>query len=286
MANLFDTIKNNLSQVGAQPIPQQDNTQAIQTLARGATGKETTPGSTPRLSNLAEQVATNQANLQQQEQQQKAKLQAAEIGQAQEGQAQQEQGQQAELDERSIQQQEDYSGKANQLLRQFEQNKNELDLRKDAARLEQLGVGMRLADDKYTTNLRMEGQRARLDNEASFDEAIQKAVFSDEMSLFNNDLQFRSMMRAKGRDFEQEMKDIDFDFAMKLADTNTKAENQKRLWAGIGKVIDTGAEAYKESNTGRGAAPAASSVSPSLTEEEGPDEYFGSNTPIASFEEG
>ena len=114
----------------------------------------------------------------------------------------------------------------------FEQQGAQLDIKKNQAKLEQAGFLMRLSDDKYTTNLQMNGRRDRLDSEAGFKEALLRTTFADELDLFNNDLEFRALMRADDRAFQERLAKMNIDMAIKLASAENQAAGATQMWTG------------------------------------------------------
>lgn len=249
MASLQDTIRANLT--GQTLAPEHrtgaatDQTGALQSLLSARGGKAVGGGApTPRLSNVQEQVQQNLARQQAEQQQQTGQLQATQIEQAAAGQKQQMEQQVAQVEQSRVEAIDRYTAESERLLRDFSREGQQLNFQKDAAKLEQLGFNLRLADDKYLNKLQIEGKRARLDNDRNFEYELAKSVFADEQELFNSNLQFKSLMRAKDREFERELSNIDIASALQIASARADAANSATLWTGLGNVVSSGIAAY------------------------------------------
>lgn len=249
MASLQDTIRANLT--GQNTAPEQragaatDNTGALQSMLAARGGKAVEGGApTPRLSNVQEQVQQNLAKVQQEQQQQAGATQATQVEQANQGQQQQMSQQMQQVDQSRVESVDKFTAESDRLLRDFQQQGQQINFQKDAAKLEQLGFNLRLSDEKYVNQLKMAGTKARLDNANNFEYELSKSVFADEQELFNSNLQFKSLMSAKGRDFERELSNIDIETALQVAATNANAANSATLWTGLGNTVSAGISAY------------------------------------------
>lgn len=249
---LLDLIKGNL-EATANPTAVggiNDTTSQISALNVAKTGKVARPTTGPRSSNLQEQIAAGQAALGVSELQQQAKIKAAELGQAEKAQTEQQGLQERQLDEASLQQHDTYANQSARILQELSQQGRALDFKKDAARVEQLGISTRLANDKYTTQLEQEGARSRLDTEIGFDEALQNAIWADEKDLLDHDMEFRTAINAKQNDFNEYMQNMGFDRALDIAEAEKKAANQRMIWEGISSLGSAGIGAYQTQKQG------------------------------------
>lgn len=252
MASLFDMISKNLKGGATAPEAQagalKDNTAGMQTLLRARGGKAVGGGTAPALSNLTEQMAASQAAQEADRLAQEAKI--ADVGMQQQlAQAKEsEEADIAQLDESRMSQQDEYQNRLDGILNDFSQQGAKLDFNKNRAKLEQAGFLMRLSDDKYLTNLEIEGRKNRLESEAAFDEALARAAFADEFELMRDDLEFRAMIKADDRKFREELANMDINTALALASAANQQAAQTQMWSGLSTLAQAGAQAF--SNTG------------------------------------
>ncbi len=223
--------------------------QALQRLASQVkTGKAGTgqAAGDAELSNVQQQLAEQQTAAAAEQLQQAGTIAATELGQQQTAAEMQVSQQEFETEERRLNLNQQYQQSLTNLITEYEQNFAQLDARKQQAKLEQIGFLMRLADDKYTTQLQINGRRARLENEYAFKENLQRAVFDDELELLSSNLMFRQLLNMDNREWKEQMQDIDIDFAMQIALAETKAASTQAVISGVGEVVTAGAKTYKE----------------------------------------
>jgi hypothetical protein len=255
MANtLLDTIKQNL-QAPSSGTPNAaplgiNQTAQTQQLLQAKSGRAVADTGQPRISNIGEQLANRQAQLGQQQLQQQGQTAAANVQQEEEYRQAQESTQTAALDEQSLEQMDQYTRQNEAILDEYSQGQRQLDLNKDKAKLEQVGFMARLSNQQYIDNLQREGARARLDNDTNFRENLARSVFDDEQDMFKDDLTFRSMINADNRSFADQLQNIDVDYALKMAEAENQAANQRMMWTGVGNVTSGGIQAYA-SNAGQ-----------------------------------
>jgi hypothetical protein len=254
--NLLDTIKKNMQQPTGSPsqlaiTPQQgaqasdiNQTSQVSKLLAAGSGKATAPGASPTTSNLAEQIQQNQAQLAQDQVAQQGQQQAFQLGQQQRAQEQKVSQQNRQLTEQGLAQQDEFTRQNEALLNSYQNGTKQMNLQKDKARLEQLGFDLRLGNQQYLDNLQREGARSRLDNQVSFGESLQRAVWDDENELFSDSLEFRTILGADQRSFNDQIAQMDLDFAMQVANAQAQEANQRMMWEGIGGLTSAGVKAY------------------------------------------
>lgn len=248
--SLLEKVKQNMENLGAaNPAPSLTQTESLQKLRQAGTGRAGTEGSTPRRSNLQEVQTAEQGEEAFGQVQQSANLQSAQIGQAQDSIKQEENQSQRKWNEQQLNLREQLIRQTNDIITEYQQSGRQLDFQQEAARVEQLGVMMRLQDSKYTDKLKMEGKRARLDNALSFQDAMLRTVFEDEKGLLQSDLSFRRALKADQRDFTKYLSEIDLDFAMQMAKTDSSAANMQQMWTGIGNTTQAGIQAWQAYKT-------------------------------------
>ncbi len=147
---------------------------------------------------------------------------------------------------------EDYNNKIKGMMADQQMNLQKVDLQQDKSRMEQMGAMMRLSNDQYVTNLNNQATKARLDNNVAFNDALNRSVFASEYNMFDNNLQFRSMIGADDRTFERDLANINLDFAVQMAQADNKAASSQMMWSGIGSVGGAGMAAGAGALSGGG----------------------------------
>lgn len=244
---LLEALRTSLSApAGPAPTPAPlGQTASIQKLASAKSGKaQPMAASAPATSSLAEQVAERTSAAGMSQLQQAGATEAAGLQQAEQGQQQEADIQGKQLDSKQLDMSEQLSRQAAAILADYYNNKSTLDLNKQKARAENLGFNLRLSNDKYIHQLADQGRRSRLMNASAFQEALSRTIFDDELGLFQSDMQFRSMLRADDRQFQEQLGGIDLDFALSMAAQDTKQANQTMMWQGIGGVGQAGVAGY------------------------------------------
>lgn len=219
-------------------------TEAVEKISRAASGKALTSGVGPSRSRqtekqVASQVEQGQRALQEQ-------IQAEAVGQAQQTRAIQEQAkfENKLLSQQQLDMQDKFIVKQQEILSSFVRSGREIDLNKEKAKAEQLGFMMRLNTDYYLTDLNDEANRAMLQDDIEFQEELARTLFNEELDLFRDDLDFRSMINADEREFELDIANINIDFALKMAESSAEQANQQMMWQGFGTAVEGGLSAY------------------------------------------
>lgn len=221
--------------------------QALQRLASQVqTGKAGTgqAAGDAELSNIQQQLAEQQTAAAAEQLQQEGTMAATELGQQQEAAEMQVSQQEFETQERKLNLTQQYQQTLSNMITDYEQNFAKLDVKKQQAKLEQIGFLMRLADEKYMTQLQLNGKRARLENEYVFKENLQRAIFQDELDLLSDNLTFRRLLNMDDREWKEQMQDLDIEFAIELAMAEAKSSTTQALFSGIGTLASTGGQAY------------------------------------------
>lgn len=226
-----------------QPMAPTQTQQAQQLLTTKATGRAAGPTAAPKATNIQEQMAIQNTRLQQQELQRAGTEAANQMGLEAAEAEQQYQQSVTELDEKQISAQEQYQREVEAVMRDVARGTRQIDFEKDQAKAEQIGFQLRLSNDKYMNNLRMEGARSRLISEANFKEQLARAVFAEEEALLRSDLSFRALMSADEREFLRRLSEIDIENALALANSQAQEDNAKAMWGGIESIIKGGIQA-------------------------------------------
>lgn len=256
MATLMDTIKKNLTGQPAQStMPQLGQTQRAQSLMEGLSGKQVEGEAGPARSTIQEKSALQQTQAGLQDQSLQNKLQAQEL-------EQQDIEQTAKVNEQKLNladQLEDYRSaferQTDNLLGDFERDKRQLEDSRAASKLEQTGFLLRLQDQDYLANLKRVGDMNRLNDSLSFKEAATRSALEDEMGMFKNDLAFKTFMNADDRQFQEQLANMDINFAMDLAGKQLQAQQNQMIFSGLGTAMSGGIQAWV--NSSKPAAPQA-----------------------------
>lgn len=245
--SLLDTIQNNLKQLSNTQQPGagiNDTTFQAQRLLRGKTGKVVSGGTAPRMSNIGEQAVVDQTRAGLAEVATQSKLQSAQIEQKHEQIDAEAKLQGRQLDEQQLSQMDRFQNQADEIMTQLSQGQRELDLNRDKMKLEYVALNLRLANEKYIENLQLEGQRSRLDSEIFFNEELSKALFDEELEMFRSDMDFRAMMSADDREFNELLFNMDVEHAQRMAKMARDAANQRAIWEGIGTLTSVTASSF------------------------------------------
>lgn len=130
------------------------------------------------------------------------------------------------------------------LLQSHEQNRDKVSIGRYKSNSELLGFTLRLQDTEYVDKIQMEGKKARLDNSIAMKEAIQNAVFKDEIDLFQSSIYFKQLLNMDARQFQQALSTMDIDSAMKLASSQNDAANSAMLIQTGSQVLSDAAGLY------------------------------------------
>lgn len=226
-----------------------DETQKAQSILSARSGKAGGSGTAPRQSSIGEALAAQQGAVAGQQLNQQANVAAVQLGQQQEqNKSQLEQGM-SQLNEKDIDTQENYNRQATSILNDLARKGEELDFKKDKAKLEQAGFNMRLSNEQYVKNLKREGEKSRLSNANNMKEAIANTVFGNEQDLLKDDITFRNVLKAKDRGYRDQLANINLDFAMKMSQAENEAANNRAMWTGAGQIIRGGVQAYSAAKT-------------------------------------
>lgn len=236
MASLADT----LSKVSAQPsaAPPILGTQSlVGQIAGAATGKAQPVGPQgPARSSIVEQVQRQTFDVEKEKQQKAEQLDASIVAKKEEAQAKEAQLNNEQLDEQQMGVREQLLSRQMSILDEYSQGTRQLDLNRDKAKLEQLGQNMRLANGKYLQTLQQEAARSQLLDDARFDEEMKRTIFADEAELLQGDLEFRALINADAREFNEMLANMDLETAIAIANAENREANQRGMWEGVSSV--------------------------------------------------
>jgi hypothetical protein len=151
--------------------------------------------------------------------------------------------QQQELTSQAEATDKEFLSRQEDLLDSYLKGQKQLDLQRDKAAMEQVGFSIRLNDSQYLANLDREAKRSGILSDVKFREELNRAIFADEQSLFEDNLEFRAAMFADKVDFTEMMAKMDLDFAVDLARQDAKQASSEALWTGVGGLVSGGVSA-------------------------------------------
>lgn len=244
--SVLGRLQQNLAKMAA-PAPVEGvlgEQRAVESFAAAASGKAISPGEGPARSTQAEKSLATEVNRGLQNLSQDMRME--QVGFAQQQKAQEDK---AELDnkilsEQYVNMQESMLAKQQEILTSFVRSDRELDLNKDKAKAEQFGFNLRLSNKLYVQNLQQEAAKARLVDSTNFQEELMRSVFAEEQDLFADSLEFRRLMAADEREFNELVANIDINFALQVAAAQNEEANQRMMWEGISGVVQGGASAW------------------------------------------
>lgn len=242
------TLLDNLrSQMQERPrVAATDETQRAQELLRARSGKAVGGGASPRASSQAEVAAQDATQLQLNEGRQQGVLQSQALGQQQQQQEQQFSLQNRQMDEKQIDVQEEFNRRMESTLASFDRENRQVDIRKDGAKLDQAGFMLRLSSEQYMEKLQQEAQRANLSEEIEFNEALRQAVFVDELDLMHENLEFRRIIEADDREFNELISSMSTQTAVAIAAAQSQAAAGRGIWEGVSGIASASIDAAED----------------------------------------
>ncbi len=256
-SSLFQQLQQNLSKLSqpVQPAGQiLGQTEAIQRVSQAASGKQVpTAGvsAAPARSRQGELQVVDQVRKGQEELAKQAQIQNLALAQEQKSIQDSEQFKNKLLSEEQLNTRDKLLTTQQEILSQYSTGQRQLDLNKDKARMEQLGFGMRLSNDKYLNELEQQAKLANLSDAISFEEETMRAIFADEEELLRDSIDFRALLSADERQFTEEMSKMSRELAVELAKAENKRLSEKQLWDGVSGLMSAGAYGYSQFGGGK-----------------------------------
>ncbi len=204
----------------------------------------TGPGQGPKASNVQETVARTAAdqNLAQIAQQgDELRTQTTQAAQQVETGAKQAM---AEESFAELELAEKYAQSERSILEKARQAKEAGNLAEYKAALDQASVYRRLSTEQYVQKLKQEGALARLNTQTGFQEALEEAVFGEELAILKDRLDWESVMASDDREFAARMGQLDLDLAMSIAGTQAMQANTAAQASAVSGLASAGIAAY------------------------------------------
>jgi len=276
---LLDTIRKNLAanqkqQAATDQVGQTERATSL--LRQRSTGKATTE-SASAASNIGEQTAAGQTRQGLQQIQQQGDLASRQLSQRSAEMTQKTDIQQAQLEQARASTDGKYRRETDKIINDLSRSGRELDLNRDAAKLEQLGHVLAMQDKQYVETLQLSGAKYRLTNELNFQVALQKDIWADMQGLFKDEIDLKKFLAMDQREFEQKLMKMDMKDAYKIFQMNQEAANKQAIWSALGMGGTAGAEYYGNTGTTT-TTPTTSTQTNTNASVTGPTNYTGPKT--------
>jgi len=209
-------------------------------------GKETSAGGTPAASQVSENVATAQVSSQKKQLLQTAQTQQQKVA---EQFTQQQQVTRLDENERAQRRSELLSQnqqKIQQIHQRLSQAGSTMDDNEKEANLEQLSFLHGQSDRKWADSVVNEGTKRRLDDSNQMKEALLYATFSDNIDQLNSDNDFKRMLNADDREFQQSLARISPEYAIESALKSFSQEQSQRAYQGMVEGVQKNTPAIAE----------------------------------------
>ena len=129
-----------------------------------------------------------------------------------------------------------------QIFFDFDRSEKELELRRDAAALEQRAFLLALQDEEYMTSLERIGKRRLLHNDLEYQRESLEVRLGGDFSRFLDEMNFKRAFNADAREFEKILMQLDIERVRKMFEANAKAESKRRMMTGIASMFSAGAQ--------------------------------------------
>jgi hypothetical protein len=260
--SILDNIRKGLTGA-AGPVVQTDRTQQIEALQQGQTGKAAQPSTGPRTSTVAEQAALAANRAQAAQANLTGEIQASALEQQEEAQQRQYNNQELATIEKALDVKQSFANQSEAIMGNLERQGRELDVRRDGAKLEQLGFNIRLNNKEYIEQLQREGQMSRIDNAAQFEEELKRTIFSDQLDALNESLDMRRLIDADERQFQEGLAQISIDDALAMAGIQQQQFKSQQQAGMLNSLLQTGIKGYEKYDDAQTKKAAAAKKEPS-----------------------
>jgi hypothetical protein len=126
----------------------------------------------------------------------------------------------------------------------FQQSNQELEFRKDAADLEQLGFTLAMTDRAYLDELNRVGRERQLVNDMRFREELASITFGANVAALADDLGFMEDLNASQRVWEKELTEMNANDKIDLARAMVRDQARRNQWTGAGTAATAVATHY------------------------------------------
>lgn len=240
--SLADTLNRAMAAKNQPTTPAPDQTARTAELLRAKSGKAVGPTSGPKISALGEEQATAAGRADLSQVMKQGQVAAENVAMREEDQARREELSRRELELTRKEINQNFDQKRAAVETELKKAVRENDVRRAERAAQQVGFEARLNSDKYIHQLQLNGDRARLDNELAFDEALRSDIFGEYNDLFRQGILNNEMLGADAREFQMQIARIDLESAMAIAATEAKAANMQAQYGAISRIVDAGVD--------------------------------------------
>lgn len=211
-------------------------TNRLRQILQQTSGKAAAPGG-PAAQNFAEQSGVAGAAQSADVAQGQQTLQTGQLANSAAAQAAQAANSTAASNQKFVAEADQYANRASQLLQQFEQGGQQVNLERNQLSANQLAFTMRLSSEKYTARLSEEGQLRRLNDAVSFQEQTAQAVMGAEMQALGDHLTFEDVMTTSEDQWQQMLGGISIDDSITLAKLQNKGAAAAQAFSAIPTAV-------------------------------------------------
>lgn len=248
MSKLADNIRKAAMEKKTADLPTGTATQDAQAqMAITATGKAQSAGQNLKQSNIQEQMGMLEAREAQTSVQQQGLEQASQVA-AQEAE-QEMKVKQVESANRvkQIQFETEQTDMMDKMLSNMQYEEAQLEDRKDALQLEQVGASLRMNDQKYRHELEMVGARNRIDNEASIAKEAERLVIGNQTQALYDDLSNSYVLNELERADTWQTAKMNLNDALKIAKAKISDQTKAMQTSALRDIGSAGYVAADES---------------------------------------
>lgn len=148
--------------------------------------------------------------------------------------------------QRGISDKQKYELKASELIDHLTRERKELSTREQLDRMEVAASQLRLADDKYRSQLEDVGRRQRLTDSIAFNEEMKRAIFADEAEVFRYNVKMKRALDLDDAEFDRWLADMNIETALQVADVDKAAAATSATISGVGQTVVAGVSAYEK----------------------------------------
>ena len=139
--------------------------------------------------------------------------------------------------------------KMDSIFASFKRSNLELEDRKDAAKLEQVGFLMAMQDQRYVDEINRVGTLRNLKNDLAFQEEMNTLIWGQETELLMDSLDFKWSEDVKDSDFAKELAKIDIESAISLSNAAINDASQAAMYEGAGTAVSAGLQYANREDT-------------------------------------
>jgi hypothetical protein len=244
---LLDILNRGTQTATSQPAAGAGSTDTLSKLLAARSGRAPSPNATPRGENLAESAAIDQTRSGLSDLRKEAAPKIDAVARASADVSQQSAQAQAKLAEQSRRVSQTAALDAQKLLDRAYAERTDLRSAENRGRAEQIGLLIRLSNDRYIDQLQRAGIEARATDEIGFREAYQKTELAGLFDLFGDQAAQKKLLAMDSAAFEEEMGRYSADWEIYFQRLGAKQANSKAMFEGASSLISGGAKAYGES---------------------------------------